>query len=244
MAEPIGGGPVPGAAAAPGTMHGPSRGAWYSRMLGLCIAAVGLVFVLLGIHLGYWYFILHDRILFVRPDLAEEATLDRLLAEPNAFDGRWVRVRGEIWRAQPVSAVLVPAGSGYEGRPVDEMVAFLKDPANKGKEVQVNRALPAKHLNLFCFEGAGMKTLSFGGAAVPADGPAVAATVAGRFHAGAPPQTAPSLGVAAIVEPRQSEYAAAIVLITGFAALALLGGAVCVGVGWWIRKAAIRCGPA
>jgi hypothetical protein len=193
-----------------------------SRVAGIAVAAAGLLLVLAGLGLGHAYLFEGDRILVLKPEMADAVALDVLVSAAPAHDGRRVRVRGELWRIAPSSAVLVPTGSGPERLGIDELVALLKDPANAKRPVPQVRALPATHLALVCSAGGGRKTLSFYEAAEAAQGGTV--EVAGRFLSAGGPGGAPALDAAAMVEPSQPEFHAPVVLFVGvFAAVPVIG---------------------
>ncbi len=211
-----------------------ARGNASRRLLGVGVAVAGILLALASLAIGHAYLIAHDRLLVLKPDWAEPAALDRLVTEPGTHDDRRVRVRGELWRVAPDSAVLVPAGSGPERLPVEALTAFIKDPANAGKEPPTVRPLPATRLLLDCAEGGAMKTLSFYEAAEAAGGGEV--EVAGRFRRGEDPGGTPVLRAVAVVTPPQPDYRAPVILVLGLGAIGPVIGAGLAFIGWRLAR--------
>mgnify|MGYP000106108334 CR=1 FL=1 len=201
---------------------------------GLAAIAAGLLLALGGLGLGAAYLVARDRVLVLKPGWAEPVALDRLLAEPGAFDGRRVRVRGELWRVEPGRAALVPAGSGPERVPIEALTAFIQDPANAGREPPSERPLPARHLHLACEAGGAMKTLSFYDAREDAAGGEV--EIAGRLHREGGPGGTPVLQAVVVVDPPQPVFRAPVLMVLGLAAFGPLVGAGLAYIGWRLAR--------
>ncbi len=203
-------------------------------LMGVGVIVAGLLIALAGLGLAYGYLFANDRILVLKPDWAEAVTLGRLLAAPEGYVERRVRVRGELWRLGPDRAVLVPTGSGVERVPVEALTAFIKDPANKGKEPPTMRPLPAKRLRLACSGGGSMKTVSFYEAAQDAGGGEV--EIAGRFCRVEGPGGTPVLRAAAVVDPPQPLFRAPVQLMAGLGVGGPLVGLVLIVIGWRLAR--------
>ena len=203
-------------------------------LMGIGVIVAGVLFAIAGLGLAYGYLFANDRILVLQPDWAESVTLERMLAAPEGYEERRVRVRGELWRLGPDRAVLVPTGSGAERVPVAALTAFIKDPANKGKEPPTVRPLPAKRLRLACSGGGSMKTVSFYEAAQDAGGGEV--EIAGRFRRGEGPGGTPVLRAAAVVDPPQPLFRAPVQLMAGLGVGGPVIGLVLVVIGWRLAR--------
>jgi len=174
------------------------------RLVGFIFCAIALVFLVMGIFLGYSFFFADNRLLFIFPSMAAKVTLGELAADPGKYDGRWVRVRGELRSQGRFGALLVPEENGLSGSAGDQKAGASEKPAPLTWSAYPSlenrtRERPPQSLRLR-HPSAGMsKTVSF-----YEDG---VVEVAGRFERSGPRgEGEPSVAVAVVVHPRQPVF--------------------------------------
>jgi hypothetical protein len=190
------------------------------RLVGFVFCGVALLFLVGGIFLGYSFFYVDNRLLFIFPGMAEKVSLDELAAHPAKYDGRWVRVRGQLRSPARFGALLVPEGTtpsepavgekaGAEGRPSPRTWNVYPSLEEKTGE------LPPQSLRLH-HPSAGMsKTVSFYEEGV--------VEVAGRYEGSGPAgEGKPSLTVAVMAQPRQPVFFVPIVVYGTIPVLAVM----------------------
>jgi hypothetical protein len=163
------------------------------RLLGRFVGLVAWVIMILGFLLGYWFFYAEDRLLFIFPGLADKVTLTELMNQPDAYDDRWVRVRGVLWRKKLNSAVLVPPESGQESWTKEEFRELLAK-TEKGKKIPSIKPLPEIRLSMLSPGWKARRTVSF-----YLDGPV---TAMGEFERPGMLDDRPRLYVGGIQEQR------------------------------------------
>ena len=190
------------------------------RLVGFAFCAAALVFLVVGIFLGYSFFYADNRLLFIFPGMAEKVTLDELAADSGKYDGRWVRVRGVLRSPARFGALLVPEGdapsapaggatAGAEGKPSPRTWNVYPSLAEKTGE------LPPQSLRLRHPSAGISKTVSFYEEGV--------VEVAGRYERSWPSGgRKPSLAVAVMVRPRQPVFLVPIVIYGAIPVLAVV----------------------
>ena len=174
------------------------------RLVGVAFSITGWLFLLVGLFLGYCFFYVDDHVLCVFPKLAEKVSFEDLTANPKKYDGRWVRVEGELWRCRRFEAVLVPPGSGPEqmhrGAVDERYQEAVQQEGNYYLAInQPEREIPLSYLRLYNFSPGVSRTVSF-----YQDG---VVEVAGEFESsGLSMEEPPYLDVAVMVRPRQHLY--------------------------------------
>jgi len=190
------------------------------RLVGFVFCAAALLFLVVGIFLGYSFFYADNRLLFIFPGMAEKVSLDELAADPAKYDGRWVRVRGELRSPVRFGALLVPEGkapseptggenAGAEGKPSPRTWNVYPSLEEKTGE------LPPQSLRLRHPSAGISKTVSFYEEGV--------VEVAGRYERSGPAgEGKPSLAVAVMVKPRQPVFFVPIVVYGTIPVLAVV----------------------
>jgi hypothetical protein len=190
------------------------------RLVGFVFCAAAVLFLVVGIFLGYSFFFADNRLLFIFPGMAEKVTLDELAANPAKYDGHWVRVRGELRSPGRFGALLVPEES------------VPSEPAGDQKAGAVGKSSPRtwnvypsleestgerspKSLRLRHPSAGISKTVSFYEGGV--------VEVAGRYERSGPSgEGEPSVAVAVMVKPRQPVFFVPIVVYGTIPVLALV----------------------
>lgn len=180
------------------------------RLVGFVFCAAALLFFVVGIFLGYSFFFADNRLLFIFPSLAAKVTLDELAADPAKYDGRWVRVRGELRSPGRFGALLVPE-EGVPSEPAgDQKAGAAGKPGSLTWNVypsleERTGERPPQSLRLRHPSAGISKTVSF-----YEDG---VVEVAGRYKRSGPSEAGePSVAVAVMVKPRQPVFFVPIVV--------------------------------
>jgi hypothetical protein len=174
------------------------------RLIGFAFCAAALLFLAVGIFLGYSFFYVDNRLLFIFPGMAEKVTLDELAADSLKYDGRWVRIRGELRSPGRFGAFLVPEGNAPPERVGGEKGGAEGTPSPRTWHVypsleEKTEELPPQALRLLHPSAGISKTVSFYEHGV--------VEVAGRYERSAPSgEREPSLAVAVMVKPRQPVF--------------------------------------
>ena len=190
------------------------------RLVGFVFCAVALLILVVGIFLGYSFFCADNRLLFIFPSMAEKVTLDELAADPAKYDGRWVRVRGEMRSPGRFGALLVPEGSAPSEPAGDEKAQPVGKRSPRTWNLypsleEKTRELPPQSLRLRHPSAGISKTVSFYEEGV--------VEVAGRYERSAPAgEGKPSLAVAVMVKPRQPVFFVPIVVYGTIPVLAVV----------------------
>jgi len=174
------------------------------RLVGFVFCAAALLFLVTGIFLGYSFFFADNRLLFIFPSMAAKVTIDELAADPGKYNGRWVRVRGELRNPGRFGALLVPEEDA-RSEPAGDQTAGAAEksspltwsaypPLEDGAGERPPRSLRLRH------PSAGTsKTVSFYESGM--------VEVAGRYErSGAWGDGEPSVAVAVMVKPRQPVF--------------------------------------
>jgi hypothetical protein len=190
------------------------------RLVGFVFCAAALLFLVVGIFLGYSFFFADNRLLFIFPGMAAKVTLDELAADPGKYDGRWVRVRGELRSPGRFGALLVPEGNAPSERAGDKKAGAEEKPSpltwsaypslEEGTGERPPHSLRLRH------PSAGIsKTVSF-----YEDG---IVEVAGRYERSGPwGEGEPSVAVAVMVKPRQPVFFVPIIVYGTIPVLAVV----------------------
>lgn len=174
------------------------------RLIGFAFCAAALLILAVGILLGYSFFYAENRLLFIFPGLAERVTLHELAADSRKYDGRWVRVRGELRSPGRFGAFLVTPGNTPFGPDEDEQARAKEKPSQRAWNVHPSleergEGLPPHSLQLRHPSAGRSKTVSFYQEGI--------VEVAGRYQrSGSLDETRPSLAVAVMVHPRQFAF--------------------------------------
>jgi hypothetical protein len=174
------------------------------RLVGSVFCAAALLFLVVGIFLGYSFFFADNRLLFIFPSMAEKVTLDELAGDPAKYDGRWVRVRGELRSPGRFRALLVPEENNPPEPAGGEKAGAVAKPStltwNLYPSIEEKTTGRPPHSLWLRHPSAGIsKTVSF-----YEDG---AVEVAGRYERSGPwSEGEPSVAVAVMVKPRQPVF--------------------------------------
>lgn len=153
---------------------------------------------LLGVSLvtGLWFFYVHERVLFIVPQLAERTTIQDLLNNSNAHAERWVRLEGKVLRKSTTEAFLVPAEIDLEGLPP-------ADGSGKDKGLQTENiltSLPDRYVFMHDVSPFGISTVDFDEIEPGRTVEVVAEFELKRFY------DLPHLDVVATLKPRQNRF--------------------------------------
>lgn len=190
------------------------------RLVGFVFCAAALLFLVVGIFLGYSFFFVDNRLLFIFPSMAEKVTLDELAADPAKYDGRWVRVRGELRSSGRFRALLVPEEKAPSEPAGGEKAGVEEKPSPLTWNVypsfaEQTRKVPLRSLQLRHPSAGISKTVSF-----YEDG---VVEVAGRYERSGPwGEGEPSVAVAVMVKPRQPVFFVPIVVYATIPVLAVV----------------------
>jgi hypothetical protein len=167
-------------------------------LTGLAVSLIGWCLLLVDAYYGAMLFYVQERILFIIPALAEKVSIEELISDPERFDQRWVRVKGEIWRKQLNDAVMVPPGTGSEvitNRKNDR----LGDKQEKSSGNTSLRPLPDHSFYMHNFSILGMRTVS-----VLELEPGRTVEIVGEFERKG--YDKPHFDLVALVNPRQKQF--------------------------------------
>jgi hypothetical protein len=173
-------------------------------LVGVAFCAAAFAFLVSGIFLGYCFFGAESRLLFMFPGMAAKVALDDLAAGSQQYEGRWVRVRGELRNPGRFGAILVPGGSPEADKAGDEQSGSEGSTAMRMWKLhptpdEADERLPPHSLELRHLSAGISKTVSFYEEGI--------VEVAGRYGGcGTPGQGKPCLAVAVMVKPRQFLY--------------------------------------
>jgi hypothetical protein len=171
------------------------------RLVGFAFCAAAVLFLVVGIFLGYSFFFADNRLLFIFPGLAEKVTLEELAADPAQYDGHWVRVRGELRSPGRFGAFLVPEEGVPSEPPGDRKGAAVEKSSplawNVHPSLEEHTGEGSSQSLRLHHPSAGIsKTVSFYEGGV--------VEVAGRYERSGPfGDGEPSMAVAVMVKPRQ-----------------------------------------
>jgi len=174
------------------------------RLVGFVFCAAALLFLVVGIFLGYSFFFADNRLLFIFPSLAAKVSLNELAADPAKYDGRWVRVRGELRSPERFGAILVPEEDAPSEPGGDQKPGAVGKPSSLTWNVypsleEKTRERPPQSLRLHHPSAGISKTVSFYEEGV--------VEVAGRYERSGPSdEGGPALAVAVMVKPRQPVF--------------------------------------
>ncbi len=190
------------------------------RLVGFVFCAAALLILVVGIFLGYSFFFAENRLLFIFPSMAEKVTLDELAADPAKYDGRWVKVRGELRNPGRFGALLLPE-EGVPSEPAgDQKAGAMGKPSPLTWNLypsleERSRERPPQSLRLRHPSAGISKTVSF-----YEDG---VVEVAGRYERSGPSDgREPSVAVAVMVKPRQPVFFVPIVVYGTIPVLAVV----------------------
>ena len=182
-------------------------------LIGVAFCAVAFLFLVSGIFFGYCFFGGENRLLFMFPGMAAKVGLDELAAKPQQYEGRWVRVRGELRNPGRFGAILVPADSpggtkAGSGETESEERASLRTWKLQPSVDEAHERLPPHSLELRHLSAGMSKTVSFYEEGM--------VEVAGRYGGcgASSEQGKPCLAVAVMVEPRQFLFFVPILIYT------------------------------
>ncbi len=181
-------------------------------LVGVAFCAAAFVFLVSGIFLGYCFFGAESRLLFMFPGMAAKVALDELAAGSQQYEGRWMRVRGELRNPGRFGAILVPAGSPDAGKARNEQSESEGSTGMRTWRLhptldEAHEQLPPHSLELRHLSAGISKTVSFYEEGI--------VEVAGRYGGcGTPGQGKPCLAVAVMVEPRQFLFFVPILIYT------------------------------
>jgi len=190
------------------------------RLVGFVFCAAALLFLVMGIFLGYSFFFADNRLLFIFPGMAAKVTLDELAAEPAKYDGRWVRVRGELRNQGRFAAVLVPEEKAPAEPAGDQKAGAAEKPNALSWSAyppleETTGERPPQSLRLRHPSAGISKTVSF-----YEDG---MVEVAGRYERSGPwGEGEPSVAVAVMVKPRQPVFFVPIIVYGTIPVLAVV----------------------
>jgi len=181
-------------------------------LIGVAFCAAAFLFLVSGIFFGYCFLGAENRLLFMFPGMAAKAALEEIAARPQQYEGRWVRVRGELRNPGRFGAILVPAGSPGRGKARSGENGSEEKSSRRIWRLhpsvdEANEQLPPHSLELRHLSAGMSKTVSFYEEGM--------VEVAGRYGGcGAPGQGKPCLAVAVMVEPRQFLFFVPILIYT------------------------------